>query len=116
MQRIGWTASAAVLVLVGTSASQGQEKTVFLGGTGDAVVQNLLFDGQAETDRVASGWGGWGGAGGGGGWVRGWGGWGAGGWGWGGWGWRGWGWGGWGRVGVWRPWVARPWIARPWVV
>jgi hypothetical protein len=112
MQRIGWTASAAVLVLVGASVSHGQE-TVLLGGTGDATVHNLLFDGQAETEPVFyRGWGGvrWGG------WGRGWGGWGGRGWGWGGWGWRGWGWGGWGRVGFWRPWVARPWIARPWVV
>jgi hypothetical protein len=51
MQRLGWTALAAALVLAGTGKSQAQD-TIRLGGTGDATVQSLVFDGQADTEQV----------------------------------------------------------------
>jgi hypothetical protein len=51
MQRFGWTALAVALMLAGTGKSQAQD-TIRLGGTGDAAVQSLEFDGQADTEQV----------------------------------------------------------------
>src|SRR5262245_24661886 len=83
MQSFSWAALAAVMLLASTSIANAQETTL-LGGTGEATVQSLLFDGRADTEQV---------------YYRGWGG--HRGWGWGGYrgwgvGYRGWGWGGWG--------------------
>jgi hypothetical protein len=87
MQRIGWTALAAALVMVGSSKLQAQD-TLRLGGTGDAKVQTLEFDGQADTDQVY--WRG---------------------------GYRGWGrpYAGFYRPWSYRPFVYRPFVYRPWV-
>jgi len=85
MQRFSWAALAAVMVLAITSISNAQETTL-LGGTGEASVQSLLFDGRADTEQVFyRGWGGYRG------------------WGWGGWGWRGWGYRPWGWYAGYRP-------------
>jgi hypothetical protein len=51
MQRFNWAALAIALILAGTSVSQAQD-TIRLGGTEDATVQSLVFDGQADTEQV----------------------------------------------------------------
>lgn len=56
MRRIGWTALAAALLLTWAGKAQAQD-TIRLGGTGDAKVQSLVYDGQANTELTH--WGGW---------------------------------------------------------
>jgi hypothetical protein len=56
MRYLNWVFVAS-FVLAGTGKLTAQD-TVRLGGTGDATVQSLVFDGQAETESVY--WRGWG--------------------------------------------------------
>jgi hypothetical protein len=96
MQRFGFTALAAALVLAAGAKVSAQD-TVRLVGTGDATVQSLLFDGQADTEPVYyRGWRGY----------HGWGG-------YRGWGYGGWGHRGWGYAGFYRPYIYRPFVYRP---
>src|SRR4051812_34651912 len=67
MHRFALAGVAAALVLIGSGKSRADDTdTLRLGGTGDAKVQSLVYDGDADTEEVylrrwGGGWGGgWG--------------------------------------------------------